>query len=99
MIIYNVTIKIDKDVHDEWLQWMKTIHIPEVMETGCFIENKMCRILVDDEDGINYSIQYTAQNMANYLDYMNNKALTLQKKHTDKYLNKFVAFRTLLQVV
>ena len=30
MIIYNVTIKIDLDVHDEWLAWMKLEHIPRV---------------------------------------------------------------------
>ncbi|MBT6440423.1 MAG: DUF4286 family protein, partial [Flavobacteriales bacterium] len=26
MIIYNVTVKINNEVHDEWLQWMKETH-------------------------------------------------------------------------
>lgn len=50
MIIYNVTIKIENDVHDEWVNWMKTVHIPEVMETGFFLENRFAKILVDDEE-------------------------------------------------
>ncbi len=39
MIIYNVTVKIDNDVVAEWLNWMQTVHIPDVMQTGYFTEN------------------------------------------------------------
>ena len=46
MIIYNVTVSIDQSIHEDWLQWMKEIHIPEVMETGFFLENKVCRLMV-----------------------------------------------------
>ena len=34
MYIYNVTTNIDESVHDEWLHWMKEIHIPDVLATG-----------------------------------------------------------------
>ena len=33
MIVYNVTIKIDLDVHDLWLKWMKEEHMARVLET------------------------------------------------------------------
>jgi len=99
MIIYNVTINIDKDIHEEWLAWMKTEHIPEVMATGYFIENKICKIIGDEDTGINYAIQYTALAFENYEAYKLNHATLLQKKVTDKYLGKFVAFRTLLEVL
>ena len=39
-IIYNVTVNIDDSVHDEWLEWMQTQHIPDVMSTGYFLEKK-----------------------------------------------------------
>ena len=99
MIIYNVTVNIDDDVHDEWLQWMQEVHIPEVMQTGYFLENKICRLLVEEEQGTSYSIQYTCANMQDYEEYRSKHSPHLQKKHTDKYANKFVAFRTLLEVV
>lgn len=99
MIIYNVTVNIDDDVHDEWLQWMKLIHIPEVMATGYFLESKMCKILVEEEQGTSYSIQYTCANMADLKEYQAKYAPELQKKHSEKYANKFVAFRTLLEVI
>lgn len=99
MIIYNVTINIDKDIHEEWVAWMKAIHIPEVMETGCFLESKMCKIIGDEETGINYAIQYTAKNVEQYEKYKAQYAPAMQKKVTDRYPGKFVAFRTLLEVI
>jgi hypothetical protein len=99
MIIYNVTVNIEHDVHDEWLKWMKTEHIPDVMKTGFFIENKICKVLVDEEQGITYSIQYTAPDMQALETYQRDHAPRLQKEHNDRFANKFVAFRTLLEVV
>lgn len=99
MIIYNVTVNIDNDVHDDWLSWMKEVHIPEVMATGYFLENKICKVLVNEEQGITYSIQYTCANMKDLEDYQREKAPELQKKHSDRYKDKFVAFRTLLEVI
>ncbi len=99
MIIYNVTINIDKDIHQEWLAWMKSVHIPDVMATGCFVESKICKIIGDEETGINYAIQYTANNIDIYETYKAEHAPKLQKEVTDRYPGKFVAFRTLLEVL
>lgn len=99
MIIYNVTINIEKEVHDEWLKWMREEHVPDVMKTGLFIENKICRLLVDEEQGITYSFQYTAKNMQDYERYRSEHAPRLQADVKRKYDGKFVAFRSLLEVI
>ncbi|MBK8499745.1 MAG: DUF4286 family protein [Flavobacteriales bacterium] len=99
MIVYNVTISIDADAHDEWLTWMKDEHIPEVMSTGLFTDSRMMKVLADDDGGITYAIQYTAPDMAHYERYRDGHALRLQAKTQERYGGRFVAFRTLLQVV
>jgi hypothetical protein len=99
MIIYNVTISIDHSVHDDWIHWMRSVHIPDVMATGHFLEHKICKVLVDDDSGITYSIQYTASTMEDLEAYQKNEAPRLQKDHSDRYKDKFVAFRTLLEVL
>jgi hypothetical protein len=99
MIIYNVTVCIDRSVHDEWLSWMREKHIPEVMATGFFLEQKICKVLVDDDSGITYSIQYTCANQRDLETYQQTEAPRLQKDHNDRYKDKFVAFRTLLEVI
>jgi hypothetical protein len=99
MILYNVTISIDNEVHDEWLQWMKEVHIPEVMATGLFIENKIARILAEEEGGKAYSIQYLLATMEDYDLYQAKHAPLLQSKHSDRYNGRFGAFRTILQII
>jgi len=97
MILYNVTVSLEPSIHTDWLEWMKNIHIPEVMATGFFVENKICRILVDDE--ITYAIQYSCDSLEKLHDYQENYAPELQKKHTERYKGKFGAFRTLLEII
>lgn len=99
MIIYNVTINVENDVREEWLNWMKTHHIPDVMQTGYFIENKICKLLVEEEQGTTYSIQYTAASLEDLEEYQQLHAPRLQKEVADKYANKFVAFRSVLEIL
>jgi hypothetical protein len=100
MIIYNVTINIDNDVADEWLQWMQQVHIPDVMNTGCFLENHVLRVMADeDSGGRTYSIQYLCSDMSVYEQYKEAYAPALQAEVNEKYKGRFVAFRTLLEIV
>lgn len=99
MILYNVTINIDEAVHEEWLQWMKETHIPDVLATGMFIENRICRIQAYEEGGISYAIQYVAPDKAHYDRYQQEFAKKLQAEHTARYQGKFAAFRTILEVI
>src|SRR5690349_8057948 len=47
MLLYNVTVGIDKVLEAEWLIWMRDQHIPAVMATGYFKEYKMYKVLHD----------------------------------------------------
>ncbi len=101
MILYNVTVNIDFDVEEEWKAWMKDIHIPEVMETGFFTANKFYKLLgeVPDANGSTYSIQYFAKDISSINTYLENHAPALMQKHLEKYRDKHVSFRTILQEV
>ena len=100
MILYSVTVNIDHSVHEDWFRWMKDVHIPDVMKTGMFSENRMLRLLGDeDSGGVTYSIQYTCADIQTLEKYQNEHAPTLQQEHTERYKDKFVAFRTLLEFV
>lgn len=98
-ILYNVTIKIDKLIEEEWSQWMKQVHVPDVMATGCFISSRFNKVLfVDDEEGSMYTIQYLCKNMSVLQEYQGSYAPKLQKAHQLKYQDKSVAFRSVMEV-
>lgn len=98
-IIYNVTVNIDDRVRDEWVSWMKETHIPDVMSTGLFLESRFTKILAESEGGTSYSIQYLCASKQDLEEYQQNHAPALQRDHTERYQNKFAAFRTLLEVI
>lgn len=98
MILYNVTVKVEPSIEEEWLNWMKTKHVPDVMNTGMFVDYKICRILGEEADNT-FSFQYFAQSMTHLQQYQQEFAPALQQEHTERYKDKFVAFRTLLEVI
>jgi len=98
-ILYNVTIKISTDLHIEWLEWMKRVHIPEVMATGCFESYRITRILGDDDEhGVGFAVQYVSADMDIFNIYQQQHAKRLQQEHSDRYANQYVSFRTLMQI-
>ena len=99
MFIYNVTVNISDDAHSEWVKWMKEIHIPEVMKTGCFLDSQMVKVLYVDDEGHTYSMQYKFLEMVDIERYQAQFAPKLQAEHTEKFKDKYSAFRTLLQIV
>jgi len=99
MYIYNVTVSIDKEVEEDWLSWMKEIHIPEVLATGCFVENKILKVITEIDTGSTFSIQYMYNHEEDIVVYRDKYAGELQKKHTERYKDKFVAFRTILEEI
>ena len=100
MILYNVTVSVDPGGHGVFQQWMKTKHIPDVLATGLFIENRFLRILSTEEgEAHTYSLQYVARSMEDYERYRQQFAPALQAEHTARYRDRFVAFRTLLEWV
>lgn len=99
MIIYNVTINVDTDIHDKWLIWIKE-HIPKVLATGKFSEAKLTRVLVEEELGGNtYSVQYRAHSREALDDYYRHDAEHLRLEGLKLFADKMLAFRTELEVI
>ncbi len=100
MIIYSVTVSVDEDVHEEWVTWMKQIHIPDVMATGFFLENRFAKVLLaKDDGGVSYSVQYLCKNMSDLQKYQGSHAPRLQQEVKSRYEGKFIAFRTVLETI
>lgn len=100
MYIYNVTINIEESVHDEWLDWMQETHIPDMLATGKFTQAKMCKVLVKEESGgITYAVQYTTASKEVLGQYYEEDAERLRRDGLTRFADKFVAFRTELEII
>lgn len=100
MVVYNITMKVEPQIEQEWLKWQKNEHIPEVMSTGLFSEYKLFRLLEqDDEEGVTYVIQYFTSSIDQYKKYVDQFSLQLRKKTVDKWGDGCISFRSVMQIV
>ena len=100
MYIYNVTIHVEDTVRDAWLEWMQSIHIPEMLATGKFTEARLCRVMVADESGgVTYAVQYFTTSQKLLEDYYREDAARLRQDGLDRFGDQCVAFRTELEII
>ena len=100
MIIYNVTIKIQSAILQQWLIWLKEEHIPEILNTGCFTQSNILQLLeTDDSEGPTYALQFHAESKAQYYRYIELFSAELRKKSYEKWGDQFIAFSSVMQVV
>lgn len=101
MILYNITIAIDRSVEEEWLQWMKEEHIPEVMDIGKFTGYKFLRVMASGlgEKSTSYSVQFYTESMKQLQLYTAIDAPELQQKMNQRWPDKLASFRTTLESI
>jgi len=94
MILYNVTVTVQEATYAEWISWMKSKHIPDVLATGLFEYCEISRHLhVGSESEVTVTFSYGLESLENLEAYQKNFAAILQEEHTKRYSGKFKAGR------
>lgn len=99
MVLYNVTVSVSPEKSGDWLHYMRTQHVPEVMATGAFRDWKICRIHGEEEGGEAYSVQYVAHSGSDLDHYLREHAPALQADHALHFGKYTAAFRTILSIL
>jgi hypothetical protein len=99
MIIYSVTVTIEAAIEREWLDWMRRVHVPDVLTTGCFTGAAIYKMFEPTSDEQTYVIQYQCSAMAEYQRYRDHFAAAVQKEHSDRFSGHFRASRQILEEV
>jgi len=99
MVIYNVTLSVDKSVNDEWFVWIKE-HILQVLATGKFTEATLTKVLVEEDSGnITYAVQYRAKSRQALDKYYKEDAEKLKADGLKRFADQVLAFRTELEII
>ena len=100
MILYNVTVNIDESIEYQWINWMQTKHIKDVLATGKFSSARMVRVLVEEEmGGKTYAVQYTTDSKETLQKYYEEDAPRLREEGAQLFGEKMLAFRTELELI
>jgi hypothetical protein len=99
--IYSVVVKVDKEVAEEWVYWMKETHIQEVMDKGAFQDYTFTQLLQNKQGQESrehiyvYETQYVLHNLDLFLKYSLEDAPKLRESVPQKYLEKMKVTREL----
>ena len=101
MILYNVTVNVEKSIEQAWLKWIKTEHMLDMINTGMFRSARIFRLLnVEQSEGTStYAVQYYADTMEQFETYEKKYADTLRAEAQHKFGTRTVSFRTLMEEV
>lgn len=100
MILYNITFTVNNEIEEDFVNWMKETHIPDIFATGLFIEHKFFRLLNSPDDHVtNYCVQFFAENTKKLIEYEGRFAHALRYETQARYGEKALAFRTLMESV
>ena len=100
MIIYNVTVNIHESVHDQWLQWMQTKHINDILATGKFSSARLVKVLIEEEmGGTTYSAQFITDSKETLEKYYKEDAPKMREEGLQLFGDKMLAFRTELELI
>lgn len=100
MIIYSVTVSVDRDACADWLEWMTSVHIPDVMNSGYFLASRMGRVLepAGPEAIETYVIEYECESLDRYREYQREASPALQRDHTARYGDRVTASRRVMEI-
>lgn len=100
MLIYNITYSVPHEICQEWLNWMKEEHIPEVLATGHFERHQLLKLLeLDESESLTYACQFFAQTEGQYRSYISESAPGLRLKANQRWGDQVIGFRTLMGIV
>ena len=92
MLLYQVQISIEATTEQEWLQWMKTVHIPDLLATGLLSGHHVWKEQSDSPTPL-YYFNYYFPNQAAFDLYQTDHAPRLKAHPVELFAGKFSANR------
>ncbi len=93
MITYQVSITIQKEVEAEWLNWMKTVHVPDVIATGLVLSFRVLKAQGTEQI---YIFHYDFDSQESYEKYQREHSPALREDTHKHFPGKFRGERAIL---
>ncbi len=100
MITYQVEVVVPNELVEQWLGYMTSEHIYDVLKTGYFTSARLTHV-VDGalHDSAMFRVIYTLHTLEQLEQYQQNNAPALQAHHTSLFGNSVRAVRSVTEEV
>ncbi len=101
MMIYNVTILITEAREEEFIRWMRTKHIKDVLATGLFEKATLSKLKTEigTQEGVTYATQYFCTSQEKLEVYFKEQAPKLREEGLALFGENMLGFRTELEII
>jgi hypothetical protein len=99
MIIFNTTYCMEYSAHDRCLVWLREKYIPRALQSGQMHSPRMSKILSQDTDGINYSLQFRVESVEMLEAWYIEVGDQLQQELSNHFGESVLGFSTLMEEV
>lgn len=100
MIVYNTTFHLEKEIHDECLDYLKTNYIPAATASGFLQSPLLLRVMhTAEEEGFSYSVQFRVKNADTLQYWLEKEGSALQGALVNRFGHQIAGFTTLLEEV
>lgn len=99
MVIYVVNTTFKKELREEWIKWMKEVHIPNVLNTGYFSGAEIFSVILPAKSGdeVSCSVHYKSDTYEKFMSYTVKEAKRLRKEVEEKFGSSLIIDRQLLE--
>lgn len=97
IIIYSETTAVAESVEQNWLEFMKTVHIPSIMETGLFLDYRFVRVPASEGVDVSYNLQLRCENNEKFNQFKAFHEAGFQSVIAQRYQGNYGSFNTMLE--
>ena len=97
IIIYSETTAVAESVEQNWLQYMKAVHLPALMETGMFLDYRFLKIPASTGVDVSYNLQLRCESNEKFNEFKAFHENKFQKQIAERYQGNYGAFNTTLE--
>lgn len=97
MILFNITILSDHDIHEDLKSWILKDFLPSIDKEKLFESQSLLKVLNSPNEGVTYALQFKAKNEDVINLFRENQLISLHNKIQLNYLNKVYFFESLME--
>ena len=99
-MLYIVLVWVQREHADAWGEYMARTHVPDMMDTGCFVTSHMARDEESDtDDEVAWRVYYVTRDRADLDRYLAEHAEAMRADHVESFGGVVRAKRELLPTV
>lgn len=100
MIVYNTTYHVDDEVLQDFIDYIKNVHVKAVVSTNLLTHPQFSLVHAQhEENGTSYALQFHVENLEILEDWFIKHGQDLQANLNNKFGSKVCGFMTLLEQI